>query len=497
MVELKESRAVPCPGPRPYGEEHAGVFFGRDREITMLLERARVQGLSVLDAASASGKTSLLQAGLLPALRESRLAQIAEGAAASSAFPLLLNQWLGRRGAGAPVDYARVVIVEADRSLRASRRWYEARVGDPDPALGEAARSELRVIDATRQRLRSVAAEDGLVTLESAGNQSPDAELRPTTPASRVTDRVLVQGLMRVLRELTKALGDVLLILDQFEEVLGDPALGRQAVAAVEAVFLLRRGDVRQLLSLRNDALYLLDPLERKGILESKRRVSLVRFDPGEVRKIVAQMSDCAKLTWDDGLLERVVDAFTAFPGDGAPGRDVNLLGLQVVLRGLFETVPGIDPARIDLGGLRAYASRLAAAGPGIAAEAMSAWLARRLRDARHDDLVDPIDRLLAEDASRDWIDRCLEARAADATGGGGATPPNEPHEPEIRPMVARMADWLVTPAGFKRPMTLGELETVAFRRDQVDAKPKMAGRAKRDRWAAGDRERVLDGTCV
>jgi WD40 repeat protein len=59
-----------CPyrGLLPYGQAHAAVFFGRDRLTADLAGLLAETGLVVLTGASGAGKTSLLQAGLVPAL---------------------------------------------------------------------------------------------------------------------------------------------------------------------------------------------------------------------------------------------------------------------------------------------------------------------------------------------------------------------------------------------------------------------------------------------
>jgi WD40 repeat protein len=59
-----------CPyrGLLPYGPAHAAVFFGRDRLTADLAGLLAETGLVVLTGASGAGKTSLLQAGLVPAL---------------------------------------------------------------------------------------------------------------------------------------------------------------------------------------------------------------------------------------------------------------------------------------------------------------------------------------------------------------------------------------------------------------------------------------------
>ena len=59
-----------CPyrGLLPYGQAHAAVFFGRDRLTADLAGLLAETGLVVLTGASGAGKTSLLRAGLVPAL---------------------------------------------------------------------------------------------------------------------------------------------------------------------------------------------------------------------------------------------------------------------------------------------------------------------------------------------------------------------------------------------------------------------------------------------
>ncbi|MCC6832537.1 MAG: protein kinase [Thermoleophilia bacterium] len=64
------SDVSPYPGLAPFGERDAGVFVGREDEVAMLLERLRGRRFLAVVAPSGSGKTSLLHAGLLPALRE-------------------------------------------------------------------------------------------------------------------------------------------------------------------------------------------------------------------------------------------------------------------------------------------------------------------------------------------------------------------------------------------------------------------------------------------
>jgi len=65
--------ACPYPGMVPFGEEDSERFFGREREAQELLERLRLHPFLAVIGPSGSGKSSLVFAGLLPALRRSGL----------------------------------------------------------------------------------------------------------------------------------------------------------------------------------------------------------------------------------------------------------------------------------------------------------------------------------------------------------------------------------------------------------------------------------------
>jgi hypothetical protein len=69
MTAQKDSRR-PWPGPASYGEIEKDFFFGRPAETAELLSQVDDEPLVVLYGRSGLGKTSLLQAGLFPKLRE-------------------------------------------------------------------------------------------------------------------------------------------------------------------------------------------------------------------------------------------------------------------------------------------------------------------------------------------------------------------------------------------------------------------------------------------
>jgi hypothetical protein len=56
-----------------FGEEHADFFFGRDADIQRLIEKLKTSRLLAVLGSSGSGKSSLVRAGLIPALRRGAL----------------------------------------------------------------------------------------------------------------------------------------------------------------------------------------------------------------------------------------------------------------------------------------------------------------------------------------------------------------------------------------------------------------------------------------
>ena len=62
----------PYPGMKPFTEENSSHFFGRNKEIRRLIQRLRKDSLITLIGPSGSGKSSLVFAGLIPALKRSK-----------------------------------------------------------------------------------------------------------------------------------------------------------------------------------------------------------------------------------------------------------------------------------------------------------------------------------------------------------------------------------------------------------------------------------------
>lgn len=69
MAESPKTR-IPYVGPRPFNRDERDLFFGRKREVSELVSLVYSNKTTILYAQSGAGKTSLLNAGLLPALEK-------------------------------------------------------------------------------------------------------------------------------------------------------------------------------------------------------------------------------------------------------------------------------------------------------------------------------------------------------------------------------------------------------------------------------------------
>ena len=63
----------PYPGLRPFSDEEAGIFFGREEQVDHMLTRLETHHFMAVVGTSGCGKSSLVRAGLIPALEQGLL----------------------------------------------------------------------------------------------------------------------------------------------------------------------------------------------------------------------------------------------------------------------------------------------------------------------------------------------------------------------------------------------------------------------------------------
>ncbi len=109
-----DSDRSPFPGLEAFTEQDSAVFFGRDAEITELLDRlhpvtAQANRLVAVVGPSGAGKSSLVQAGVVPRLRQRRGGWIVVSPVVPGDHPVRsLARSLAAAGSGGPTDEVRV-----------------------------------------------------------------------------------------------------------------------------------------------------------------------------------------------------------------------------------------------------------------------------------------------------------------------------------------------------------------------------------------------------
>jgi len=303
MRTQTEELVCPWPGLQPYEEKDADIFFGRVREAKLLRQKILSQNFTILIAASGAGKTSLLRAGLVPALRLCRRKE------RDRLGPTLLL-----------------------------RNWGGVRSGPPGQLLVWAIREDIE------RMLRFGSKEGRNDVIEDA--QNLDAVTPPPCEGCRDAPE-RVEAVLDYLRDLCHTVGSLVLIVDQAEELMGsglprvDRAAEREVLDILGAIF-AREKRVRVLLSLREEYLSRLRALDVYVDSLANRTVSLPPLEEKTARQVVSQSGGrCERLRLADDVVGTIVKCVTAEMQDEqqiADGSEpVDLLRLQALLVELFD----------------------------------------------------------------------------------------------------------------------------------------------------------------
>jgi hypothetical protein len=76
----REERPNPYVGPRPFERPDAALFFGREADSLELMSLVIASRVVLVYAASGAGKTSLMNAGLVPLLEREEHFDVLPGA---------------------------------------------------------------------------------------------------------------------------------------------------------------------------------------------------------------------------------------------------------------------------------------------------------------------------------------------------------------------------------------------------------------------------------
>jgi len=276
MAASPPDQPNPFVGARPFKEADEGRFFAREKTLAELLGKLGGQDVSLLLAESAAGKSSLLNAGLGPALRRQRLAGLLAAdlrvglPTRFRALPVIVRNWTLEHKHGGQ-HYLPCIRDAVRESLLDQKRFNDEllrRLQGDAPGLLEELRIELDVRHEDDPRSKRITEADAgrilhndNTVLEAAAEQL-DRERTSATLSGDELNAPQDRGMVNLIDWVTGSIGgDVVLVLDQFEEILRqerDGATASTVISGVQAVSRALGQDVHQLISMREDFFYLL-----------------------------------------------------------------------------------------------------------------------------------------------------------------------------------------------------------------------------------------------
>ncbi len=289
----------PYVGPRTFGREQAHLFFGREQEARDLLARVVSEHLLLFYAQSGAGKSSLINARLIPGL-------LAEG------FAVLP---VGRVGGDLPAGTGPVPNVYLSNLMASLDQGQE-----PLP-------------------VESVSLSDFLAHLATEDGQHWEYQPAATTPELAGT---------------SSSAQRFVLIIDQFEEIITThperwperKAFFRQLNQA-----LLDDPNLWAVLTLREDYVAALDPYAPLLLNRLRARFYMERMGEDAALEAIQQPADLGGRPFAPGVAEQLVDNLrqVRVPGQEAmvPGPYVEPVQLQVVCYELWESLQGQPPGPI------------------------------------------------------------------------------------------------------------------------------------------------------
>ncbi len=351
--EPRAPRANPYVGPRTFRREQSHLFFGREREARDLLARVISERLLLFYAQSGAGKSSLINARLIPGLQ-------AEG------FAVLP---IGRVSGEPPaehVDTPNIFLFNLMRGL-------DQGDGAPDAWMNLSLSDFLA-------RLVTEDGEHWEYQPETVAGAEPPSE----TPGDNATQRFV-------------------LIVDQFEEIItAHPDRWAERAKFFRQLDQALRDDPNLwvVLALREDYVAALDPYAALLADRLRARFYMERMGADAALEAVSEPAKLGGCPFTPGVAELLVDDLRRVrldaTGDPTPGQTVEPVQLQVVCHELWEQLPtdrtGSEGCHITAEDLRRsgdvnealerfYEATLPGvmAGTGLSERALRAWVSGAL----------------------------------------------------------------------------------------------------------------------
>jgi type II secretory pathway predicted ATPase ExeA len=313
----------PFMGLSPYGETDAGAFFGREDEIRAVQEAFLPERRLLLYGASGTGKTSLLRAGLLPALRDIGLQPVYVSRCAEPTVEILAG--LGSQPRTDATPTVAEVLAEIDRRLAATAGLFLPILLDQaEDLIHFAGRKELLrgLLKRTREEPSRCAL---LLALRTDARLAFRHEIDSVSfdrPMPEIELRPLTVSQARSLLERLRGLYGLGFEKGLEERLLADLAAAPDPAAQERSVLLPQLSLVLRLLyerRQRSPALLLLDEY---------RRIEVDRLLPDQLRQVPDLLDEEAARAVPQ-VLVRLVDATTRRPTAAVPAGIAAATGLD------------------------------------------------------------------------------------------------------------------------------------------------------------------------
>ncbi len=248
----------PFVGARPYRVEDANLYQGRDQESIAVAHDIKDSRINVLTGGSACGKTSFIQAKLVPLLCDLRGKHERR-----MPIPIILTGWgeglSSREESESGFDFHTMI-------LKKLTSWVQIETGKsvcPDA---------FKHLDPSRKVLNEDFYKNKFVQNDFRSIQGVFANLNFTEEQGTITDLLSILDNLCLKRDTS-----ILLIFDQLEEVFRSKDEADDSVIEVLNQLYHRRKNYNLLLSLRQEYIYALRPLEMVAGIPINKHIRTLR----------------------------------------------------------------------------------------------------------------------------------------------------------------------------------------------------------------------------